>query len=216
MARGSLAVLSCTALLGLSCGVTALSRTGLPAVSTEPDPAVATAAAPAQADALSPEDARIVAAIVDHLTRKRHTGLTEFEREPVARTIVREARRHDIDPGLVLAVIHVESRYNAFAVSPVGAMGLMQIMPATGVEIAARMGIPWRGPQTLFDPILNVRMGVAYLRELANRFGSIELALAAYNWGPGHIHRRLRRGTPAPVVYPRLVLDAYTPRPRQS
>ncbi len=216
MARGSLAALSCTALLGLSCGVTALPRTGLPAVSTEPDPAVATAAAPAQADALSPEDAQIVAAIVDHLTRKRRTGLTEFEREPVARTIVREARRHDIDPGLVLAVIHVESRYNAFAVSPVGAMGLMQIMPRTGVELAARAGIPWRGPQTLFDPILNVRMGVAYLRELANRFGSIELALAAYNWGPGHIHRRLRRGTPAPVVYPRLVLDAYTPRPRQS
>ena len=116
----------------------------------------------------------------------------------------------------MLAVIHVESRYNAFAVSPVGAMGLMQIMPATGVELAARTGIPWRGPQTLFDPILNVRMGVAYLRELTNRFGDIELALAAYNWGPSHIDRRLRRGTPAPVVYPRLVLDAYAAKALRS
>ena len=214
MARGSLAALSCTALLGLSCGVTALPPAGLPPVSAEPAPVVAAVEAPA--DALSPEDARIVASIVDRLTRKRRTGLTEFEREPVARTIVREARRHDLDPRLVLAVIHVESRYNVFAVSPVGAMGLMQIMPRTGVELAARAGIPWRGPQTLFDPILNVRMGVAYLRELANRFGSIELALAAYNWVPGHIHRRLRRGTPVPVVYPRLVLDAYAEKARQS
>jgi soluble lytic murein transglycosylase len=214
MARGSLAALSSAALLGLSCGVTALPPAGLPPVSAERAPVIAVVEA--QEDALSPEDAQIVAAIVDHLTRKRRTGLTEFEREPVARTIVREARRNNIDPGLVMAVIHVESRYNAFAVSPVGAMGLMQIMPQTGVELAARAGIPWHGPQILFDPILNVRMGVAYLRELADRFGSIEIALAAYNWGPGHIHRRLRRGSPVPVVYPRLVLDAYTAKARRS
>jgi soluble lytic murein transglycosylase-like protein len=214
MARGSLAALSCTALLGLSCGVTALPPAGVLAVSAELAPAVADVAA--LEAPLSPEDARIVAAIIDHLTRKRRTGLTEFEREPVARTIVREARRHDIDPALILAVIHVESRFNTFAVSPVGAIGLMQIMPQTGVELAAGAGIPWRGPQILFDPILNVRMGVAYLRELADRFGNIELALAAYNWGPGHIHRRLRRGTPVPVAYPRLVLDAYAAKPRHS
>lgn len=214
MARGSVAALSCAALLGLSCGVTALPPAGLPSVSAEPTAVVA--ALEAEEEPLSPEDAQIVAAIVDYLKRKPRTGLTRFEREPVARTIVREARRHDIDPGLVMAVIHVESRYNAFAVSPVGAIGLMQIMPQTGVELAARAGIPWLGPQVLFDPILNVRMGVAYLRELADRFGSIEIALAAYNWGPGHINRRLRRGTPVPVVYPRLVLDAYAAKPAQS
>ena len=136
--------------------------------------------------------------------------MTESEIAQLARTIVKESRRHDIDPALVLAVIHVESRFGAYVVSPVGAMGLMQILPSTGAELAVREGIIWRGPQTLFDPIVNVRLGVAYLKELTDRYGDTTLALAAYNWGPGRIDRRLRRGTPMPKIYPALVFEAYT------
>ena len=146
------------------------------------------------------------------LAMERHTlfadkPLGEFL--TFARTVVGEADRHALEPSLVLAVMHVESRYYNFAVSPVGAMGLMQVMPETGEELAARLGIRWRGPQTLFEPTVNIRLGVAYLRELSDRYyGNLPMALAAYNWGPGRIDRRLRLGTALPEEYPSLVLEA--------
>ena len=141
---------------------------------------------------------------------RHQTGLTPRETDQLAETIVAEARRHDLDPGLVLAVMHVESRFYNFAVSPVKALGLMQILPSTGEWLAAQLDIPWEGPQSLFDPVVNVRLGVAYLRQLTDRYdGSLSAALSAYNWGPGHIDGRIRRGTPLPKIYARSVLDAY-------
>ncbi len=141
--------------------------------------------------------------------QERRSGLSEAEIAQVAATIVRDANLHEIDPNLVLAVIHIESRGNAYALSPVGAMGLMQIMPPTGEELAARLGIPWSGSQTLFDPLLNVRIGIAYLEQLENRYGSMTTALAAYNWGPGRIDSRIRHGVALPVVYSGSVLATY-------
>ena len=188
----------CVALVVLSCALTPPGTT--------PEPVAVAAAKP---ENVAP-DARITAAVAAHLGSHRRTGMTESEIAAVARAIVGESRRHGIDPALVLAVIHVESRYDAFVVSRVGAMGLMQILPSTGEELAAREGVHWRGPQTLFDPVVNVRLGVAYLRELTDRYGITSMALAAYNWGPGHIDRRLDRGTPLPTVYPALVLEAYS------
>ena len=139
----------------------------------------------------------------------RRSGLSETEIEQVAATIVRDANMRGIDPNLVIAVIHIESRGNAYALSPVGAMGMMQIMPSTGEELATRLDIPWRGLQTLFDPVLNVRMGIAYLKQLESRYGSMKTALAAYNWGPGRIDSRLRHGVALPVVYSGSVLASY-------
>ena len=139
----------------------------------------------------------------------RRSGLSETEIEQVAATIVRDANMRGIDPTLVIAVIHIESRGNAYALSPVGAMGMMQIMPSTGEELATRLDIPWRGLQTLFDPVLNVRMGIAYLKQLESRYGSMKTALAAYNWGPGRIDSRLRHGVALPVVYSGSVLASY-------
>jgi soluble lytic murein transglycosylase-like protein len=139
----------------------------------------------------------------------RHTGLTERERVQLARTILQESRAHDLDPDLVIAVIEVESAGYHLAVSRVGAMGLMQLLPATGREFAGKLGIEWVGKDILFDPIVNVRLGTAYLRELADRYGDVSVALAAYNWGPGRIDRRLRRGAEVPSAYIRQVMRAY-------
>jgi soluble lytic murein transglycosylase-like protein len=175
-----------------------------PAVEPAPEPATQPVAA---AEPARPDQDRVKA--IGDLLRSRRTGLTSHEVARLAHTIVREAERHDFDPWLVLAVMAVESGFYNFAVSHKGAMGLMQVMPPTGQELAARKGIPWEGPTTLFDPIVNVRLGVAYLRQLSDRYGHIQVALAAYNWGPGRIDRRLRRGTEVPVEYAQLVLEAY-------
>jgi soluble lytic murein transglycosylase-like protein len=93
----------------------------------------------------------------------------------------RMARRHRVSEALVQAVIEVESRYDAFAVSPRGAMGLMQLMPAT----AARFAVT-----NAFDPVQNVEAGVRYLKELLERYdGQLRLALAAYNAGEEAVDR---------------------------
>jgi soluble lytic murein transglycosylase-like protein len=101
---------------------------------------------------------------------------------PVFEPLIQQhAARQGIQPDLVRAVIQVESAFNPRAVSPKGAMGLMQLMPAT----AARYGV--RDP---FNPAENIRAGVTYLRQLLDRYDRNEqLALAAYNAGPGAVDK---------------------------
>ena len=153
-------------------------------------------------------DQILIGQILDRLAM-RHTALPERERLALVHTILREARRHDLDPVLVVAVIEVESAGYHLAVSTVGAMGLMQLLPSTGKELAERMDIEWKGDDTLFDPIINVQLGTAYLSRLAKRYGSVDVALAAYNWGPGRIDRRLRRGANVPSRYVEQVRQAF-------
>ncbi|MCH7870022.1 MAG: transglycosylase SLT domain-containing protein, partial [Myxococcales bacterium] len=175
MIRRLLASLSCLAIGTLSCG-----HFSAPLLH---DPPPVSLASPASGAAESPTDPTIERAI--RYLNERRSGLSEAEIEQVAATIVRDADMRGIDPNLVIAVIHIESRGNTYALSTVGAMGMMQIMPSTGEELAARLDIPWRGSQTPFDPVLNVRMGIAYLKQLESRYGSMKTRLAAYNWGPG-------------------------------
>ena len=89
------------------------------------------------------------------------------------------------DPGLLRAIVRVESRFNARAVSSKGAIGLMQVLPVT----AASLGLE-QPRQALFDPRANLRTGARYLRKLVDMFfGRIDLAIAAYNAGEGAVLR---------------------------
>jgi len=156
------------------------------------------------------------AAIVDRVVARlesRRSSLSANERRALAHTIVREARAQGLEPHLLAAVIEVESAGRHRAVSHVGALGLMQILPDTGRELAQKHGVPWSGPDTLFDPEINVKLGAAYLRELTNRYGDVSIALAAYNWGPGVIDRRLRDGVQLPSEYIDSVMRAFVREP---
>jgi len=153
----------------------------------------------------SSEEAHRAAEVLGNL----QTGLLPGEISQVSVAIAAESNRADLPIELVLAVIQVESSGHNFAVSPVGAMGLMQVMPATAEGVARRIGLRWVGPPTLFDPVSNVQLGIVYLRELIDRYGSVSTALAAYNWGPTRIAERLRRGEPVPVLYAQRVLAVY-------
>jgi hypothetical protein len=102
----------------------------------------------------------------------------------------RAAERSGVDYALLKAVIATESGFDAHAVSPKGALGLMQLMPAT----AERFGVAAAGSRTLVqqlhDPAVNVRAGARYLRHLLDLFdGRLDLALAAYNAGEGAVRR---------------------------
>jgi soluble lytic murein transglycosylase-like protein len=93
--------------------------------------------------------------------------------------IVAAATRYGVPPALALAVMHQESKGRQSAVSPKGATGLMQLMPATARDLGVDRT----------DPLQNIDGGVRYLSEQLKRFGTVPLALAAYNAGPGRVQQ---------------------------
>ena len=106
--------------------------------------------------------------------------------------IQRYASLHDVDPVLVASIINVESRFRPEVVSPVGASGLMQIMPGTGKWAAEHIGIyPFVYDEMIFDPAVNINIGTWYIRRPVNSHAEVDVALAAYNAGSGNVARWL-------------------------
>jgi len=121
--------------------------------------------------------------------RATESGVTLFD---TAFPVVDLGATGSIERALALAVSRQESSFNAAAVSPSGALGLMQLLPGTARDVAGRLGVPFIQDKLTRDPTYNVQLGSQYLAEMLQRFGgSYELALAAYNAGPNRVARWL-------------------------
>lgn len=109
-------------------------------------------------------------------------------------TIQEEAKRNNIDPYLITGLIRQETIFNPSAVSRANAMGLMQLLPSTGRSVAKRYSLGGGAISSadLFNPILNIQLGTAYVAEQVRQFGRFEYVAAAYNGGPSRVSRWLR------------------------
>jgi soluble lytic murein transglycosylase len=110
------------------------------------------------------------------------------------------ARENGLDPALLAAVIYQESKFHASAESSSGAIGLMQLTPATAHGIAIRTGGSRFETADLLDPEINIRYGAWYLANLFRKYGDERLVLAAYNAGQGNVDRWRAEGRP--IAFP--------------
>jgi soluble lytic murein transglycosylase len=109
-----------------------------------------------------------------------------------ASEVQNNASLQQLEPALVFGLMRQESMLDKNAESPVGARGLMQIMPETGRQIARKLNEPWRTASSLFEPDTNIKYGTFYYKQMLNRFnGNFALAAAAYNAGPNRVDKWL-------------------------
>ena len=135
--------------------------------------------------------------------------LKNVKLEDLATVIYEEATRYNHDPKLILALIATESSFKNASVSERGAKGLMQLMPDVAEAIAQELGIEWTGDHNLFDPVINVKLGIYYLSRLTDDFKNPGLALTAYNYGPSYTRGLVNRRQRVPLNYYRRVLAFY-------
>jgi soluble lytic murein transglycosylase-like protein len=137
------------------------------------------------------------------------TGLQTNHINNLSQLIVHESKKNSLDPLLLTAVIITESSFNNWARSNRGAVGLMQIRPTTGKELATEVSVQWQGIPSLYDPETNIILGSYYLSKLFLRFGDLGLALEAYNHGPSRLKGYLKKGL-RPKHYSQKVFRNYS------
>jgi soluble lytic murein transglycosylase len=140
---------------------------------------------------------------------RQGTDLKTMNLEDLATVIYEEATRYNHDPKFILALIAIESSFKNASVSERGAKGLMQLMPYVAQAIAQELGMEWTGDHNLFDPVINVKLGIYYLSRLTDDFKNPGLALTAYNYGPSYIRSLVERRQRVPLHYYRRVLAFY-------
>ena len=131
--------------------------------------------------------------------RSRNLGVDKSFKETLYEPLIRRAEaRYRLPPMLLQALVWQESRFNPMAISPAGAAGLAQLMPATAREL---------GVTNRHDPAQNIDGGARYLRQMLDKFGSIHLALAAYNAGPGAVRKAggIPRNRETPIYVKRVL-----------
>jgi soluble lytic murein transglycosylase len=150
------------------------------------------------------------------IVQTNRPDLLEKDAWDLAEVILAESSKYKLDPILILAVIDVESKFQFGAVSPAGARGIMQIMPATGkflVEsvraLAKEIKVEQFKPEHLDNPIVNIKLGTYYLHDLRKTFRDVNNALIAYNLGPTELRIRMENHIEYNGEYANAVLTAY-------
>ncbi|MBU1320141.1 MAG: lytic transglycosylase domain-containing protein [Candidatus Zixiibacteriota bacterium] len=136
-------------------------------------------------------------------------GMRPSEIGTLANVVYNESRKYGYDPLLLLALIQVESSFKKEQVSNMGAIGLMQVKPSIGSDVANRRGIDWHNRSMLLEPDYNVELGSLYLFELVLKFGDLKEAITAYNIGPTRLSRLQHDDITPPNAYLAKVLKKY-------
>jgi soluble lytic murein transglycosylase len=127
-------------------------------------------------------------------TRKQLPKAFKKDYMKIAQTIIDQSLKYEFDPIFLLAVISNESKFDPSIVGDVGEIGLMQIRPTTAKWITDLKGVKYRGKKSLRDPIVNIKIGSAFLAFLREEFDShARLYLAAYNMGQGNVRHALSK-----------------------
>lgn len=137
------------------------------------------------------------------------SSLDAEEVSSFASIIRRESKKHNYDWKLILAIIRTESQFDVRATSEKDARGLMQVLPSTAEWVCPKMGLRYRGSESLYDPEYNIKIGTRYLYMLHRKFGDIEKAIAAYNRGPTGLVRYINQGNDLPSEYLAKVMSYY-------
>jgi soluble lytic murein transglycosylase len=143
------------------------------------------------------------------ILEKYSKDLDDETRIDLAEAIYEESVYYNHDPKFILALIAIESSFQNQSVSEQGAKGLMQLMPYVAESLAKELGIEWDGDPTLFNPFLNIRMGIHYLSQLILDFDDVRIALVAYNYGPTYVRSLIERRERIPLNYYHRILTAY-------
>lgn len=144
--------------------------------------------------------------LVQRNTKKRFQSKVER----MTKAILEESNKYNIDPIFVASIIRTESAFNPLARGTSGEIGLMQLMPKTGEYIAKRIGMKnYKGARTLKDPVKNIKIGVAYLDYLRQKFDNQAYKyVPAYNMGPGNVKKSIARQE-RPKIYSSKVIKFY-------
>ena len=152
---------------------------------------------------------------INTILKSHRPEISESESWRLSEVIFEESSKRQLDPLLVTALIKVESGFKSEAISPMGARGMMQIMPETGRLLAQMLAReygfqpPLFTPDSLDDPVHNLRLGIYYLHDLKKQFRHLSLALTAYNFGPADTRSRLENNLDLSDEFANQVLDVY-------
>jgi len=141
--------------------------------------------------------------------KRRLPKADKWQAAPLANLVIQEARKYEMDPVFIMAVIAQESSFRRTARGPVGEIGLMQLRPTTAACVAKRIGLPYHGEKSLEQPYVNLKLGIAYLSQLRESFkGNATGYVSAYNMGARNV-RRMVASQKTPKEYSGKIMKRY-------
>jgi soluble lytic murein transglycosylase-like protein len=136
-------------------------------------------------------------------------GFNKEEATRLGDVIYSESRKYGYDPMFIMAIIKTESSFRKGQISSAGAVGLMQVIPYVGADVAPRAGVDWIGSSTLVEPESNIKLGTRLLFEQILKFGDVKKALISYNMGETALRDWMRQNKPLPKRYLKSVEENY-------